>query len=225
MAEEGGQGSFLLHNLAVNAISDNTSFSHEGFVVFLLESSEAELLGHNNALAAGELHLGTSEAFNCELLVLGVESHGEQAGSDLDASALSERLTEGPSHTCLQTIGACAGQHLIDSEHVPGVHSDSQVERLFAALLDHVSVGSNTGSLESFRGNLFLFERVEMHGGWEGVVVCSLLSRVVHTDLGVRHTTVKPRFRVWLVLAVAIAPSWSSAHIFYYNKSPTTLLS
>jgi hypothetical protein len=50
----------------------------------------------------------------------------------------------------------------------------------------------------------------------EGEVVngCTFTAQIEDTDLWVGHTTIVPRFRVRLVLAVTVAPSGSSSHFY-----------
>ena len=77
-------------------------------------------------------------------------------------------LAPSTSHTSLKSIGAGTGQHLVDTDDVVRMSSDSEMETFFAGnldkvpsiLLDHrrhfvrifvdVLVGANTGSFEGF---------------------------------------------------------------------------
>ncbi len=107
--------------------------------------SEAELTGHEHSLATGELELGAFEGHFSVLDVLGLDSHGHEDGADGDAGSLDVRLTEGATHTLLESISTSAGEHLVDADGVPGVDTDSQVELILAGLGDHVLVGGDAG--------------------------------------------------------------------------------
>lgn len=53
-------------------------------------------------------------------------------------------------------ISTGARQHLVDAQHVEGVHTHAQVEGFLSGVLGHVLVGSNTGSFQSLRGDVLL---------------------------------------------------------------------
>lgn len=89
------------------------------------------------------------------MVVLAADGHEDLA--NVDTGDLAVRLAEGTTHTGLQSIGTGAGKHLVDTDDVEGVHTDTQVERLLACLLHDILVGGDTGSLESLRGHLFVF--------------------------------------------------------------------
>jgi hypothetical protein len=84
------------------------------------------------------------------LKVVGSNSDGNEDCSNVDSGSFSNRLSEGTSHTLLESIGSSAGKHFIDSKYVPRVNSDSHVEGILTSLVLHVLVSSNTGSFEGF---------------------------------------------------------------------------
>ena len=51
-----------------------------------------------------------------------------------------------------------------------------------------------------------------MHAAGELVDICTLAAQIEDADLGVGHTTVEARLGVGFVLAVTVAPSWTSGH-------------
>jgi hypothetical protein len=66
-------------------------------------------------------------------------------------------LAERAAHARLQPIRAGARKHLVDAQHVEGVHADAQVEGLLAGVLGHVLVGRHAGRLQRLgRHVLFL---------------------------------------------------------------------
>lgn len=75
-------------------------------------------------------------------------ANGQQDLADGHASAHALGLAEGATHARLQAISARTGQHLVDAQHVEGVHPHTQVEGILAGMLDHVLVGSNAGRLQ-----------------------------------------------------------------------------
>ena len=53
-------------------------------------------------------------------------------------------------------ISSSARQHLVDADDMEGVEPHSDVKTIFATAFHHVLVGTNTGSLQGFRGELFI---------------------------------------------------------------------
>ena len=51
-------------------------------------------------------------------------------------------------------ISSGAGKHLVDANNVPWVDTHTHVERILGSHLCDVLVAGDTGSLESFRGDL-----------------------------------------------------------------------
>jgi len=105
---------------------------------------ESVLSGDENHLASGELELGSSQSFLGSGDVLGVSSDGDEDGADADTGALAEGLSVGVAHTGLESISTGAGEHLVDADDVPGVHSDADMETFLTSSSNHVFVGSNT---------------------------------------------------------------------------------
>lgn len=93
----------------------------------------------------------------------------------------------------------------------------------------YVLVGADTSSFEGLGTQLFVLVRHHVHAKWELVDIGTLSSKIEDTNLRVWHTTVESRFGIRLrelvqeyrtgvaeyadlVLAVAVASSWSSGH-------------
>ena len=91
-----------------------------------------------------------------------LNSNGQEDLSDSDSCTLTETFTEGTSHSLLESICTSTGKHLVDSNNMPWVDSDSHVEVLSTDIGGHVLVASNSGGLESFRGDLLLFVANQM---------------------------------------------------------------
>jgi len=106
---------------------------------------ETEFTGDENLLTAGELETSSVHGFIGVFNELGLGSHGDEDLVDCNTGGLDVGLTEGTSHTLLESISTSAGQHLVDTNGVPGVRSDTQMETVFSGVGNHVFVGSNTG--------------------------------------------------------------------------------
>ena len=65
-------------------------------------------------------------------------------------------LAEGTTHTSLQSIGTSARQHLVDTDDMVGVGTDTEVETFLSGVLDHVLVGANTGGFEGLGAQLLI---------------------------------------------------------------------
>ena len=74
--------------------------------------------------------------------------NGHGAGAEAGAGDSAVWLIEGVPHTSLKSIGTSGRKHLVDSEDVERMEVDADVISLTHGLL-HVTVGADTGSLES----------------------------------------------------------------------------
>lgn len=70
---------------------------------------------------------------------------------DLDTSCSPKRLPEGVTHSLLQTIGTGTREHLVDSQDVVGVLTDSDVVAVLAACLRHVLVCADSSRLQRLK--------------------------------------------------------------------------
>ena len=95
------------------------------------------------------------------------------------------------------------------------VEVDTDVISLTHGLL-HVTVGADTGSLESLVRNVLGFEEDEADAVWEDVGSSRLCAGLVTLDTWIWDTTAEARLRIRAALEVAVATSWSTAH---YSKA------
>ena len=137
----------------VSSSQQLAALSHLG-VLLARPLGEAPLLRHHDLLAAGELHLGTTQSLDGDLLLVILGTDGNQRLANAHASDQTVGLTEGVTHTGLQTIGTGAGKHLVDTSDVVRMSTHTHVEGILASVLHQVLVGSNTGGFESLRGQL-----------------------------------------------------------------------
>ena len=207
------EGTVLSEGLDVDTITLDLTAGLEALEIGVNVLGESVFTGDEDLLAARELELGATEGLLSVLDVLPLCADGDQDGANVDTSRLTESLAVSVAHTGLESISTGAREHLVDADDVPRVDSDSNVETFFTCVDLHVLVSSNTGSLEGLGGDLLLLVRDHMDAGGEHIPVALLLSTVVHSDLGIRHTTVEAGLGVRLVFLVSIAPRGSSSHL------------
>ena len=207
-----GKRTSLTNDLDTRTIVDDFLLVSETRVLSSGEIGETPLVRSDDFLSTREFSLGSLESFHGELDVSFLDSDGEQNGSDVNTGSLAECLTEGSSHTSLESICTSAWKHFVDSEHVPRVNSASQVESILGDELNHILVGSNTCGFECLRGNLLLFIGDNMHNVRELFDTSFLFSGIVDTNSWIRHTSVVSGFRVWLTLGLSVTSSRSSSH-------------
>jgi hypothetical protein len=80
-------------------------------------------------------------------------------------------------------IGASTGQHLVDAKDVERVHTNPQVEGVFASGLCHILVGTNTGSLQCLAGKLLILVRHKVTAERELVDRSTLPAEIKDTNL------------------------------------------
>jgi hypothetical protein len=83
----------------------------------------------------------------------------------------------------LETIGSGTGQHLVDSDDVVGMTSNSHVESILATNLGQVLVCADSAGFKCFGGKLFIFIRDEMDTERELVYTSLFASQIKNTNL------------------------------------------
>lgn len=192
-------------SLDVNTVSLDLTGLLEAVEVGHNVGGKSVLTGNEDELSAGELEFGSTQGLGGVSDVSGLGSDGEEDGANVDTSGLTESLSVSVSHTGLESISTGAGEHLVDTDNVPGVDSNSEMEAQLTGVVLHVLVGSNTGGFKSLGGDLLLFARNEMDSAGEFIPVGFLHTAVVHSNLRVGDTTVESRLGVRLVLLVSVA--------------------
>jgi len=137
---------------------------------------------------------------------------GKNDLANVDTSDGAVWFTPGSTHTGLETICSGTGQHFIDTNDVVRVASDTHMETILSGNLDEVLVGADTGSFEGFGAQLFVLVGNEMNAEWELIDTSTLSSEIEDTDFRVWDTTVESRLWIWLILAIAVATSWTACH-------------
>jgi len=132
--------------------------------------------------------------------------------ADVDTGNGAVRLAPGATHTGLETISTCAGQHLVDPEDVEGVHADPQVERVLAGRLGDILVRADTSGFQGLTGELLVLVGDKVAAEGELVDGSALATKIENTDLRVGDTAVVAGLGVGLVLAVAVAAGRTATH-------------
>jgi hypothetical protein len=104
--------------------------------------------------------------------------------ANVDTGDSAVGLTPGTTHTGLQSIGTSARQHLVDTDDVVRVGTDTQVEGVLATRLDHVLVGANTGSFKSLGTQLLVLVGDEVDAERELIDTSTLAAEIEDSDLG-----------------------------------------
>lgn len=110
-------------------------------VLLAADGGEAPVLGDDDLLTAGELVHGTAESLDGggAVGVTGADGQNDLANVHTGNGTLG--LTEGTTHTGLQTIGTGAGKHLVDTDDMEGVDTNAHVETFLTGDLHKVPKG------------------------------------------------------------------------------------
>lgn len=207
-----GQRTLLGEELDESSVLLDLSVLSSGHVLLSVEVGETPLLGDDDLLLAGELVSASSQTLDNGGLVVVLGSDGDQNLANVNTGGKTGGLTPGTSHTLGESIGTGTRQHLVDSQNVEGVGSNSHVEGISARDLGDVLVGANSGGLQSLGRELLPLVGNEMDTQREVVDVGSLSAEIVDSDLGVGDGSVVSRLGEGLVLLISVALSGSSSH-------------
>ena len=145
--------------LNVGTILEELALLAELDVLLTADGGEAPVLGDNDLLATRELVLRAAEGLESGSTVGVTGADGQNDLANVHTGDETLGLTEGTTHTGLQTIGTSARQHLVDTDDVVGVHTDAQVETFLTGDLHKVPIESyETVSMDIRRE---MWERIE----------------------------------------------------------------
>jgi hypothetical protein len=139
---------------------------------------------------------------------------GHKDLANVDTGDKTVGLAESTTHTRLQSIGTSARQHLVDTDDVVGVDTDTEMEGFLSGSLDEVLVGADTGGFERLGGKLLVLVGDQVDAEREVVYVGLLATEVEDADLSIGYTTVEPALGV-LRSSQSIAPSSSCSSATY----------
>jgi hypothetical protein len=140
------KGTLSSLHFAVDTIGNDTTLGLELFVSGVRVRRESPLTGDDDLLTSGELVLATAKSLHGVFHGDGLGSDGQQNLVDLNASNQTLGLSEGVTHTGLESIGSGTRKHFVDTCNVVGVHTNTHVEGISSTHLLHVLVGADTGS-------------------------------------------------------------------------------
>ena len=107
-------------------------------VLLTTDGGEAPVLRDNDLLTAGELVGGAAHGLDGGSAVGVTGADGQEDLADIHTGDETVGLTESTTHTSLETIGTSARQHLVDTDDVVGVRTDTKVETFLTGDLDEV---------------------------------------------------------------------------------------
>ena len=197
----------VVQNLSIATILNDLSLRAKAGVFLLGEASETPLVGLDDLLTTRELVLGTTKSLPDVRNSVVTATDRKKNLTDTDTGNETLGLTESTTHSGLKSISTSTRQHLVDTENVVRVDSDTHVEGVLASHLHDVLVASNTGSFESFTGDLFLLKGAQVNAVGETVDGGLLVSKIVNSELAIRDTTAVARLDVRLVLTITVASS------------------
>ena len=125
--------------LHICTIDQDATFLLQPDVFVSSQRCEAPVLADNDLLATREFVHRSSKCFDGSSTVGVSSSNGEEDLANVYASYCAIRLAPCTTHPRLQSIGTCAGQHLVDSDNVIWVSSYSEVESFLASNFDEIS--------------------------------------------------------------------------------------
>jgi len=120
-------------------------------VLGTVERSETPLLGDNDLLATWELVLRAAESLDGGRSVGVTSADGEENLANVDTGDRAVWLSESTTHSSLESIGSGTRQHLVDTDDVVWVGTDTEMEGFLSGGLDNVFVYANTSSFKGFR--------------------------------------------------------------------------
>merc|ERR1712196_22887 len=98
-------------------------------------------------LPACNLVLGPVQGLQSMLTHIVPASDGSNHLANVHSGHSSIGLSECSTHACLQSIGTRAGEHLVDTEDMEGMHTDTDMEGIFARILHHILVAGDAAGL------------------------------------------------------------------------------
>ena len=131
-------GSMLMQELDVATILLQATLLAHTDVLLATNRGETPVLGDDDLLATGELVGRATESLDGSGAVGVTGANRQENLADVHTGDEIVGLTEGSTHTGLETIGTSARKHLVDTDDMEGVGTDTKVETFFTGDLDEV---------------------------------------------------------------------------------------
>lgn len=173
--------------LEIATVLENLVLILRLLVLVLHHVCEAPALGYDNLLTTCELVTRAAKGFHNNRAVVLPGTDGEENLSDIDAGHGVIRLAVRTTHARLKPVGSRAGKHLVDTDDVEGMNTNTEVERVLARGFRDVLVGANSGSFESFRRNLLVLVANKVAAEREIINTSLLAAEVENADLKDNH--------------------------------------
>lgn len=192
---------------------DPTLLSSLG-ILLTSELGESPLIRSHDFLSSCKLILGTTKGLDDVRGVGVLASDGHDHLSNLDTGSHLHRLAVRTSHTGGETICSGARQHLILTNDVERVATNSNVVAFLTSGLDKILIACNACGLEGASRELFLLVGDQVDNAGEVVNRVLLVATVIDANLGVWYTTAISGLDIRFVLLEAKAASRSSSHFY-----------
>lgn len=124
--------------LNVGSVLEKSALLLQLRVLLATDGRETPVLADDDLLATGELVHGSSKSLDGGGTVGVTGSDGQKDLTNVDTGDGTLRLAPSTSHSGLQSIGTSARQHLVDTDNVEWVCSNSHVETFLASNLDEI---------------------------------------------------------------------------------------
>lgn len=206
------QRSVVVLELDTASVRNQATFILVLLVLVAVVLGEAPLLRDEDLLTTGELELGTTQSLDDLGLETVAGAHRHDRLANVNAGNGSLGLTEGTTHSSLESIGSGTRQHLVDANDVERVQAHTDVELVLAAELDQVLVAADTACFQRFRAQLFILVGHQMDAQRKVLDGGLLATEIEDTDLRIWDTTAEPRLWVRLVFTIAITSCGTSSH-------------
>lgn len=129
----------MAEELDVGTVDLNTALLPHGNVLFTTERSETPVLADDDLLAAGELVHRAAQSLDSGGTVGVTSTDTDENLADVDTGNDTVGLSEGTTHSGLESIGSGARQHLVDADDVVRVGTDAEMETFLSGNLHEVS--------------------------------------------------------------------------------------
>lgn len=140
----------ISQELDIGTIDQDSPLLLQLDILLTAQWCESPVLADNDLLATRELVHGSSKSLDGGSSVGISSSDGQKDLTNIDTSDCAVRLAPRSSHSSLKSISTGARQHLVDSDDMVWVGSDSEMETFFPSNLDEISVGLLDQFLSSF---------------------------------------------------------------------------